>query len=112
MSNYISLCNIPCIFEEKNWKFYIYKIKILIVISILFDFTNIIMAEKIKGQVKWFSESKGFGFITPDSGGNDIFVHFSGIQGDRYKTLSEGQKVEFEIQNGLKGPSAVNVVTI
>ncbi|MCB8787162.1 cold shock-like protein CspC [Planktothrix agardhii] len=67
---------------------------------------------KIKGQVKWFNDSKGFGFITPDDGSKDIFVHHSAIQGNGFKTLTEGQKVEFEIQQGQKGPSAVNVIVL
>lgn len=67
---------------------------------------------KIKGQVKWFNESKGFGFITPTDGSKDVFVHFSAIQGNGFKTLAEGQNVEFEIQDGQKGPSAVNVVSL
>jgi len=62
------------------------------------------------GKVKWFNESKGFGFIEPDGGGRDVFVHFSAIQGDGYKTLSEGQPVEFEIVQGDKGPQASNVL--
>jgi len=61
------------------------------------------------GTVKWFNSSKGYGFITPESG-NDVFVHHSAIQGDGYKSLDEGQKVEFEIQQGPKGEQAVNVV--
>lgn len=67
---------------------------------------------KIKGQVKWFNESKGFGFITPADGSKDVFVHFSAIQGNGFKTLAEGQNVEFEIQDGQKGPAAVNVMPI
>ncbi len=62
------------------------------------------------GTVKWFNESKGFGFISQDSGGDDVFVHFSAIQGGGFKTLAEGQKVTFEIGQGPKGPSASNVV--
>ena len=62
-----------------------------------------------KGTVKWFNESKGFGFITPADGGNDVFVHFSSIQGDGFKTLAEGQAVSFELQQGPKGPQAANV---
>jgi CspA family cold shock protein len=61
------------------------------------------------GTVKWFSDEKGFGFITPDEGGRDLFVHFSGILGDGYRSLSEGAKVAFEEENGEKGPKAVNV---
>ncbi len=61
-----------------------------------------------KGKVKWFSNQKGYGFITPESG-NDVFVHFSAITGDGFKTLEEGQEVEFEIQQGPKGEQAVNV---
>jgi CspA family cold shock protein len=61
------------------------------------------------GTVKWFSDEKGFGFITPDGGGRDLFVHFSGINGDGYRSLSEGAKVSFEEENGDKGPKAVNV---
>ncbi|MEM7206301.1 MAG: cold-shock protein [Pseudomonadota bacterium] len=63
------------------------------------------------GTVKWFNESKGFGFISPSDGGSDVFVHFSAIAGDGFKTLSEGQQVEFEIVDGQKGPQAANVTT-
>ena len=62
------------------------------------------------GTVKWFNESKGFGFIAPDDGGDDLFVHFSAIQGSGFKTLTEGQKVSFETEQGPKGPAAGNVV--
>ena len=62
-----------------------------------------------KGIVKWFSNQKGYGFITPDGGGKDVFVHHSAIQGDGYKTLDEGQAVEFEITQGPKGEQAANV---
>ncbi len=65
----------------------------------------------VKGTVKWFSNQKGYGFITPEDG-KDVFVHHSAIQGDGYKTLEEGQKVEFEIQKGPKGDQAVDVVKI
>jgi len=61
-----------------------------------------------KGTVKWFNEAKGFGFITKDEGG-DVFVHFSAIKGTGFKTLSEGDKVEFDVVDGPKGPSAANV---
>ncbi len=61
------------------------------------------------GTVKWFNDSKGFGFITQDYNGAEVFVHFSAIQGDGFKTLTENQKVEFEVEKGLKGPQAVNV---
>ena len=59
------------------------------------------------GTVKWFNESKGFGFISQDDGGKDVFVHFSAITGDGFKTLAEGQKVSFEVQDGPKGPLSV-----
>lgn len=65
----------------------------------------------VKGTVKWFNNQKGFGFIAPESG-NDVFVHYSVIQGDGYKTLEEGQQVEFEIQNGPKGEQAANVTRV
>ncbi|KAM0855633.1 hypothetical protein ACQ4PT_049641 [Festuca glaucescens] len=64
---------------------------------------------KLKGQVKWFNESKGFGFITPADGSKDIFVHFSAISGNGFKTLAVGQNVEYVIQDGAKGPSAADV---
>jgi len=61
------------------------------------------------GTVKWFNESKGFGFIAPDTGGKDLFVHFSAIQGNGVKTLSESQRVEFEVVQGQKGLQASNI---
>ncbi|WRH68450.1 MAG: cold-shock protein [Planktothrix sp. GU0601_MAG3] len=67
---------------------------------------------KMKGQVKWFNDSKGFGFITPVDGTKDIFVHHSAIQSGGFKTLAEGQAVEFDIEQGQKGPSAVNVTIV
>jgi len=62
------------------------------------------------GTVKWFNGKKGFGFITPDTGGEDLFVHHSEIKTEGYATLDEGQKVEFEIGEGKKGPCATNVI--
>lgn len=62
------------------------------------------------GTVKWFNESKGFGFIAQDDGGPDVFVHFSAIQGSGFKTLNEGQKVTYDVQDGPKGPQASNVL--
>ncbi|MGZ8578089.1 MAG: cold-shock protein [Actinomycetota bacterium] len=61
------------------------------------------------GTVKWFSSEKGFGFITPDDGSADVFVHFSAIVGDGYRNLDEGQKVSYEATQGQKGPQAANV---
>ncbi|HJW80994.1 MAG TPA: cold-shock protein [Acidiferrobacterales bacterium] len=63
----------------------------------------------ITGTVKWFNDAKGFGFITPSDGGKDVFVHHSAIQGSGFKTLAEGQKVQFTLEQGPKGPSAANV---
>jgi CspA family cold shock protein len=62
----------------------------------------------VRGKVKWFSNQKGYGFITPESG-NDVFVHYTAIQDDGYKTLEEGQEVEFDITQGAKGEQATNV---
>ena len=61
------------------------------------------------GTVKWFNDAKGFGFITPDDGGKDLFAHFSAIQGSGFKTLKENQKVSFEVAQGPKGPQAQNI---
>jgi CspA family cold shock protein len=66
------------------------------------------MSERITGTVKWFNGSKGYGFIERE-GGEDVFVHFSAIQGDGYRNLEEGQKVEFVVEQGAKGPQATNV---
>ena len=63
-----------------------------------------------RGKVKWFNDSKGYGFIAQDSGGDDVFVHFSAIQMEGFRTLAEGQAVEFELQSGDKGPYAAQVV--
>lgn len=64
------------------------------------------------GTVKWFNETKGFGFITPDGGGSDVFIHFNSINGKGFRTLNEGQKVEFDIEQGQKGPQATNCSVI
>ena len=64
------------------------------------------------GTVKWFSDAKGYGFITPDEGGKDLFVHHSNIEGAGFKTLAEGAKVEFEAREGQKGPEATQVVLV
>ena len=65
-----------------------------------------------RGTVKWFNDQKGYGFITPEDGTKDVFVHHSAIQGDGFKSLREGQTVEFEVTSGPKGPQASNVVKL
>jgi CspA family cold shock protein len=67
---------------------------------------------KATGVVKWFNSDKGFGFLTQDNGGADVFVHFRAIVSDSFKTLEEGQKVSFEVEDGQKGPQASNVIVI
>jgi cold shock protein len=70
------------------------------------------MGERITGTVKWFNPAKGYGFITRDDGGKDVFVHFSAIQSAGFRTLDEGQRVEFEVEDGAKGPAATNVSAV
>lgn len=70
------------------------------------------MSERQTGTVKWFDGGKGFGFITPDDGGDDLFVHFSAISGDGFKTLNENDRVEYTTGQGQKGPQAQQVVVI
>ncbi|MBT1443772.1 cold-shock protein [Shewanella sp. JM162201] len=70
------------------------------------------MSIKTTGSVKWFNDTKGFGFISPDNGGADVFVHFRAIAIDGFKTLAEGQQVQFNVEQGNKGPQAANVTLL
>ena len=67
---------------------------------------------RTRGTVKWFNDSKGFGFVTPEDGSKDCFVHHTAIQGQGFKTLREGERVEFEVVQGTKGPAAQNVTRL
>lgn len=70
------------------------------------------MAEKIRGKVKWFNEDKGYGFIERDDGGEDVFLHYSALQQSGFKTIADDAPVEFEVEQGPRGPKAVNVETL
>ena len=70
------------------------------------------MSTPVTGTVKWFNETKGFGFLTPDNGGSDVFVHFNSIASEGFKTLAEGQKVSFNVEQGKKGPQADQVTVL
>lgn len=70
------------------------------------------VTNRVKGKVKWFSDQKGYGFIAKDDGSGDVFVHFSAISGDGFKSLMEGDPVEFEVVDSDKGPKAANVVKV
>jgi cold shock protein len=70
------------------------------------------MAERNQGVVKWFSRQKGYGFIQPDGGSEDVFVHFSAIAGEGFRNLDQGERVEFSVEDSEKGPQAANVVKL
>jgi CspA family cold shock protein len=70
------------------------------------------MAERVTGKVKWFNEEKGYGFIAREDGGEDVFLHYSALSGDGFKTIAEDERVEFEVAMGPKGPKAENVVKL
>lgn len=70
------------------------------------------MAERVTGKVKWFNEEKGYGFIAREDGGEDVFLHYSALSGDGFKTIAEEERVEFEVAMGPKGPKAENVVKV
>jgi CspA family cold shock protein len=78
----------------------------------IINYIEVSMSTKTTGTVKWFNETKGFGFISQDNGGADVFVHFRAIVSDGFKTLAEGQKVSFDVEQGQKGPQASNVTAI
>ncbi|MFP4343196.1 MAG: cold-shock protein [Anaerolineales bacterium] len=69
-------------------------------------------SERLVGQVKWFDEKKGFGFITPENGGRDVFVHYADIRGEGFKTLHEGERVEYSMGTSDRGPKAAEVIRI
>jgi len=79
--------------------------------GIQFFKVRLVMSERVSGTVKWFNDSKGFGFIEQDNG-PDVFVHFSAISGSGFKTLTEGQRVQFNVTKGQKGPQAENIVLV
>ena len=79
--------------------------------NFLFLYQDITMSNIVSGTVKWFNESKGFGFIEQENG-PDVFAHFSAIQSDGFKTLAEGQRVQFTVTQGQKGPQAENIVAL